>query len=117
MPICECVGIRTRERRFLRLTQPVSAGIMTLAVGDGTRYVRVTCGECDGGIRWVGSRLVELLFDIEAERLAGAPLAREDWQVRVIEPSEGPAVLRELAAPITDGEVRVQLDLQRTDNW
>jgi hypothetical protein len=68
-------------------------------------------------VRWVGSRLVALLFDIDEERLAGKPLPREDWQVRVIEPSEGPAVLRKLVAPITDTEVRLQLDLQRTDNW
>jgi hypothetical protein len=38
------------------------------------------------------------------------------WQVQVTEPSEEPAVLRELVAPVTDGEIRAQLDLQRTDN-
>lgn len=63
------------------------------------------------------SRLVKLLFDIDEERLPKGSLPRKDWQVRVIEPSEGSAVFRELVEPVTDGEVRIRLDLQRTDNW
>ncbi len=69
------------------------------------------------GDRWVGSRLLGVLFDIDTARLAGEPSPSEAWQVLAIEPSEAPEALRELVAPTTDGEVQVRLDLQGTDNW
>ena len=93
----------------------------TIGAEDSERKVKLACTRCDRGRRWVGSRLVAELFDIDEDRIrAGNPLSPEERRTVILRPSRedgGVPVLREICAPIKDGEVRLRLDLDFTDNW